>query len=176
MHGIVSRQLMVTIEKRLANNPLVALLGLRQVGKSTLANIICDNVPGSLFLDLEREKDRAMLGNTEEFFSANSHRMICLDEIQRAPEIFPFIRGYLDRNNRNGQLLILGSASRELIQQSSESLAGRLSYLEITPFLLSEIAKNSSRAHWLRGGFPRSFLRHDDEVSLEWRFTHYVSH
>jgi len=169
MHSLVSRHLATTINTRLANNPSVALLGPRQVGKTTLAKIICDKSPSSLFLDLEREKDRAMLNNLEEFFSANSHRLICLDEIQRAPEIFPFIRGYLDRNNRNGQLLVLGSASRELIQQSSESLAGRISYLEITPFLFSEIPENHFRTHWLRGGFPRSFLANDDEISLEWR-------
>ena len=169
MHGILSRQLMTVTESRLTNNPSVALLGPRQVGKSTLAKIICHKIPESLFLDLEREKDRVMLTNIEEFFSVNSHRMICLDEIQRAPEIVPFIRGYLDRNNRNGQLLVLGSASRDLLQQSSESLAGRISYLQVTPFLYSELPENSFRSHWLRGGFPRSYLSNDDYISLEWR-------
>jgi len=169
MHDIISRQILSKIESSLTNNPAVALLGPRQVGKSTLAAIIYEKYPNSLYLDLEREKDRAMLQNVEEFFSANSHRLICLDEIQKAPEIFPFIRGYLDRNKRNSQLLVLGSASRNLIKQSSESLAGRISYQEITPFLFSELLQNNFRQLWLRGGFPRSYLSNNDELSLEWR-------
>jgi len=96
-----------------------------------------------------------------------------LDEIQRTPEIFPFIRGYLDRQQRAGQLLVLGSASRDLIRQSSESLAGRISYLEITPFQLSEVADDFNRL-WLRGGFPRSYLAADDTVSFDWRLD-YIS-
>jgi len=169
MHEMIPRALFNNIVKKLSNNPAVALLGPRQVGKSTIAAIICNDHHDSLYLDLERDKDRAMLHNVEEFFSANSHRLICLDEIQRVPEIFPFIRGYLDRNKRNGQLLVLGSASRDLIRQSSESLAGRISYQEITPFLVSEISSVDYRKLWTRGGFPRSFLSKDDELSLEWR-------
>ncbi len=170
MHTKIPRKLLPTVEAKLSNNPAVALLGPRQVGKSTLANIICEKYTNSLYLDLERDKDRAMLNNIEAFFSANQHRLICLDEIQRTPEIFPFIRGYLDRNDRNGQLLVLGSASRDLIQQSSETLAGRISYQEITPFLSSEIPRDDLRQHWLRGGFPRSYLANDDDISIEWRF------
>ncbi len=169
MHKTISRQLLPVIEKKLANYPAVALLGSRQVGKSTLAGIICKKYPNSLYLDLEREKDKAMLSNIEAFFAANSDRLICLNEIQRAPDVFPFLRGYLDRNQRNGQLLILGSASRDLIKQSSESLAGRISYQEITPFSLTEILPDQFRQHWLRGGYPRSFLASDDELSAEWR-------
>jgi len=169
MHNLIPRQLLPIIEKKLSHNPAVALLGPRQVGKSTLAGIICDAFPDSLYLDLEREKDKAMLNNTEAFFAANSDRLICLDEIQKVPDIFPFIRGYLDRNKRNGQLLILGSASRDLIKQSSQSLAGRISYQEITPLLFSEILPEQFNKLWLRGGLPRSFLASSDDVSFEWR-------
>jgi len=173
MHDYVARNCLPQIIKRLANNPAVALLGPRQVGKSTLAKHICEHQSGALYLDLERDKDRNKLSNLEAFFEINHDRFICLDEIQRTPEIFPFIRGYLDRQQRAGQLLVLGSASRDLIRQSSESLAGRISYLEITPFQLSEVADDFNRL-WLRGGFPRSYLAADDTVSFDWRLD-YIS-
>ena len=168
MHNFIPRDILPIVEHRLQNNPAVALLGPRQVGKSTLARKICDHFSNTIYLDLEREKDLNMLSNLEEFFHVNRNNLICLDEIQRKPEIFPFIRGYLDRNNKNGQLLVLGSASRDLIRQSSETLAGRISYLEITPFVHAEV-KADYRTLWLRGGLPRSYLAVDDQTSLDWR-------
>ena len=97
--------------------------------------------------------------------------MICLDEIQRTPEIFPILRSVIDERRRKGQFLILGSASPNLIRQSSETLAGRIAYLKLTPFLLSEVEKSAKgfERHWLRGGFPDSFLARSDEESLQWR-------
>jgi predicted AAA+ superfamily ATPase len=124
-----------------------------------------------LRLDLERKSDLARLSDPELFLSAHKDELVCLDEIQRAPEIFPALRSVIDERSRNGQFLILGSASRDLMRQSSESLAGRLACLELTPFLLSEVAdlKTPLATFLLRGGFPRSLLADSDESSHHWR-------
>lgn len=172
MHNILKRQSSDIIIKRLKNFPAVAILGPRQCGKSTLAKNIIGHFKNSIYLDLESPADLNKLRDPETFFDANREKLVCLDEIQRAPEIFPVLRSIIDRANRNGQLLILGSASRDLIRQSSETLAGRISYYELTPFLYSEVNVNSSdvlRRVWLRGGYPRSYLSASDEDSLQWR-------
>lgn len=169
MHGIIKRNITRTILKRLKNNPAVALLGARQVGKSTIAEMIIKNYPDAIYLDLEAPADLNKLTEAEIFFRQFKKRLICLDEIQRVPDIFPILRGVIDRNKINSQFLILGSASRDLIRQSSESLAGRLSYIEITPFLQSEIPFIALDKHWLRGGYPRSILAEDSEISFQWR-------
>jgi predicted AAA+ superfamily ATPase len=159
------------VTKRLENNPVVALLGARQVGKSTLAKLILQRYPNSLYLDLELRSDRAKVENDPEmFFRQNPGRLICLDEIQRLPEIFTTLRSVIDQRGQNAQFLILGSASRDLIQQSSESLAGRISYLEVGPFLLSELAGTLPMEDlWIKGGYPRSVLQMDLEESVSWR-------
>lgn len=169
MHNLVKREITTTVLNRLKNNPAVALLGARQVGKSTIAEMVISQIPKAIYLDLERPADLNKLTDPEAFFMQFSDRMICLDEIQRTPDIFPILRGVIDRNKRNGQFLILGSASRDLIRQSSESLAGRLSHIEITPFSQSEIPFIDRGVHWLRGGYPRSILAEDDEISIQWR-------
>jgi predicted AAA+ superfamily ATPase len=157
------------IKKYLENFPSVAILGPRQCGKSTLAKYILQDYPESVFLDLENPEDRMKLTDPWLFFQHHAGKLICLDEIQRLPDIFPLLRSVMDFTNRNGQFLFLGSASRELIHQSSESLAGRLIYQELTPFRFNEIEKNSLFDFQLRGGFPRSFLATDDEMSFQWR-------
>jgi predicted AAA+ superfamily ATPase len=170
MHDNIDRNAVVsTIKKRLDNNPAVALLGARQVGKSTIAGMLLKQFPDSIYLDLERPADINKLTDPEAFFTSFGQSLICLDEIQHLPDIFPVLRGLIDRNKRNSQYLLLGSASRDLIRQSSESLAGRLSYLEITPFQQTEIPDIDSAIHWLRGGYPRSVLAGSDEVSFQWR-------
>ena len=170
MHGYISRDaLLDTTKKRLENNPAVALLGARQVGKSTLAEVLLKQFPAAIYLDLERPADANKLTDPEAFFTSFRQSLICLDEIQRLPDIFPVLRGLIDRNKRNARFLLLGSASRDLIRQSSESLAGRLSYLEITPFQQAEVAAIDPAIHWLRGGYPRSILAGDDEASFQWR-------
>lgn len=170
MHGHISRdKLLSIISKRLASNPAVALLGPRQVGKSTAAEVLLKQFPNAIYLDLERPADINKLTDPDAFFSRFGESLICLDEIQRLPDLFPLLRGVIDRQKRNTQFLLLGSVSRDLIRQSSESLAGRLSYLEITPFLQSELPAIDLAMHWLRGGFPRSFLAADDETSFQWR-------
>ena len=168
MHRIIKRDITRTIAGRLKNYQAVALLGARQVGKSTIAEIIIKQFPDSLYLDLERPSDLNKLTDPEAFFEQFAGRLICLDEIQRVPEIFPVLRGVIDRNKRNSQFLILGSASRDLIRQSSESLAGRLSYIEITPFIQKEAHFTDFGSYWLQGGYPRSLLA-DEEVSFQWR-------
>jgi len=168
MHRIIKRDITRTIAGRLKNYQAVALLGARQVGKSTIAEIIIKQFPDSLYLDLERPSDLNKLTDPEAFFEQFAGRLICLDEIQRVPDIFPVLRGVIDRNKRNSQFLILGSASRDLIRQSSESLAGRLSYIEITPFTQKEAHFTDFGSYWLQGGYPRSLLA-DEEVSFQWR-------
>ncbi len=170
MHTIVKRNdITSTILSRLNNNPAVALLGARQVGKSTLAGMVIEEFPDAIYLDLERPADLNKLHDPEAFFNQFSNQLICLDEIQRVPEIFPILRGIIDRKRRNGQFLILGSASRDLIRQSSESLAGRLSFIEIMPFTQPEIPFVESSRFWLRGGYPRSVLASEEEASVQWR-------
>ncbi len=169
MHDLIQREITDIVKARLNNYPAVALLGARQVGKSTLAGMVLEQIPNAIHLDLERPVDLNKLTDPEAFFAQFSNHMICLDEIQCTPDIFPILRGVIDRNKRNGQFLILGSASRDLIKQSSESLAGRISYIEITPFNLPEASFTDQAVHWLQGGYPRSLLTKNNEVSVQWR-------
>jgi len=169
MQGYKKRFLLTEILKRLQSNPAVALLGARQVGKSTLAAMVTEHFPDAICLDLERASDLNKLADPEAFFQQFQHRLICLDEIQRAPELFALLRSVIDRNRRNGQFLFLGSASRDLIRQSSESLAGRVSYLEITPFARIEVTDLTINQLWLQGGYPRSLLSMDEGTSFQWR-------
>jgi predicted AAA+ superfamily ATPase len=134
-----------------------------------LAKHLLPDYPGSIFLDLEDPEDRMKLSDPGLFFQLHAGKLICLDEIQRIPELFPILRAVIDKNGMNGQFLILGSASRELLHQSSESLAGRLIYQELTPFQFQETEHDSLFRFQLRGGFPRSFLAADDEISFQWR-------
>lgn len=146
--------------------PAVALLGARQVGKSTLAKKILSGFKQAIYLDLENPRDWAKLQDPLAFLEANKQALICIDEVQRAPEIFQVFRSYLDDNNRAGQLLLLGSASRDLIKQSSESLAGRISYIEIGPFNALEVT--DYKKLWLQGGYPVSYAL-EQSLSFDWR-------
>ncbi len=154
--------------------PAVAVLGPRQCGKSTLAKKIISTWSDALYLDLERPADLAKLEEAELFFSRHTDKLICLDEVQRCPEIFAPLRAIIDSRQRTGQFLLLGSASRDLIKQSSETLAGRIAYLELTPFLYSEITQHTKKNFslddlWLRGGFPDSILARTEKASKRWR-------
>jgi len=157
------------IKKYLKNFPAVAILGPRQCGKSTLARHLLKDYKDALYLDLENLEDRLKLSDPGLFFHLHAGKLICLDEIQRVPELFPILRSVMDEENKNGQFLILGSASRELLRQSSESLAGRLIYQELSPFQYIETGQDSLFGYMLRGGFPRSFLAVDDDISFQWR-------
>jgi predicted AAA+ superfamily ATPase len=160
-----------SLKERLAFQPAVVLLGPRQVGKTTLARTLAAQLPGSLFLDLEQESDRARLFNPQLFFSQYRDRLVILDEVQVMPELFAALRPEIDAARKPGRFLLLGSASGKLLNQSSESLAGRVSYLELAPLLLAEIGTeaDSWKKLWLRGGFPGSFTASSDRVSALWR-------
>ncbi|MGD8955079.1 MAG: ATP-binding protein [Desulfobacterales bacterium] len=172
MQEIIYRHLTDTVKRRLKNNPVVAILGPRQCGKTTLAGQIVKKMKKSVYLDLENPGDLAKLDDPLAFFSLHNEDLVCLDEIQRAPELFSILRSITDERARIGQFLILGPAGPDLIHQSSESLAGRIAYLDLTPFLLPELEsgqKEGIRELWLRGGFPRSYLAEDLDISFEWR-------
>ena len=167
---IIPRFLEKHVQEALKEVPAVAILGPRQCGKTTLARYLVNNLQDVLYLDLERPSDIARLGDPEALFAENSECLICIDEIQRAPEIFPVMRYIIDTDRRPGKFLILGSASKELIRQSSETLAGRIRYLELTPFLLNEVADLKDVAeYWLIGGYPPSFTPAKPNASFEWR-------
>lgn len=173
MQSYINRIITTSIEQKLENMPGVVILGPRQCGKSTLAKAIISEIGGAVYLDLERPSDVSKLRDPEAFFSLNSDKLICLDEIQRVPELFSVLRSVMDENRKNGQFIILGSASPDLIRQSSETLAGRISYFELTPFVLKEVSEDhhlkTLRKLWLRGGFPRSYLASNEKESIEWR-------
>lgn len=174
MQAYIKRTIDSHVKKALSFFPAVAILGPRQCGKSTLAHKIIEEFGPSIFLDLERESDLRKLTDPDLFLSAHSGKLICLDEVQRKPELFSTLRVLIDEDRRNGRFLILGSASRELLKQSSESLAGRICYLELTPFLIPELEKQKSRISdifelLLKGGFPESILPCEKEKSMLWR-------
>jgi predicted AAA+ superfamily ATPase len=172
---MISRRLESVIENALKRSSSVALMGPRQVGKTTLALDIGEKIP-SVYLDLGNRLDLQKVVNIETFHEENRDKLIILDEVQRAPEIFSSLRGIIDKERRKGkkagQFLFLGSASIELLRQSSESLAGRIAYLELFPIDSLEYAQgNTDKLNelWVRGGFPESLLAANDNDSLAWR-------
>ena len=169
---MIERQLRSLVERRLLQTPSVMLLGPRQVGKTTLALAVAAQHPQALVLDLERESDRAALQRPELFFAAHRGRLLVLDEVQLMPQLFASLRPEIDAERRAGRFLLLGSASGDLLRQSGESLAGRVSYLELTPLLVAELHLADLaglQSLWLRGGFPLSYLAADEEASYAWR-------
>jgi predicted AAA+ superfamily ATPase len=165
----IKRSLTNEIKESLRHFPVVAVTGPRQCGKSTLIRYLL-GIKELIYLDLERESDLRKLDEAEWFLQSQKNRTICLDEIQRKPEIFQLIRSLVDEWGKDGSFIILGSASRDLLRQSLESLAGRISYKRLTPFLWREIKEEGSLEDYLiRGGFPGSFLAKNDSVSTEWK-------
>ena len=169
---MLSRRLVSALTLALAEAPAVALLGPRQAGKTTLALEIAESRP-SIYLDLESESDRAKLSEPEQYLAQHADKLVILDEIQRTPQLFGSLRGLIDAGRRRGRgkgrFLVLGSASIDLLKQSSESLAGRIRYLELGPFDAGEAGRGRLDALWLRGGFPDSLLADSDVASLRWR-------
>jgi len=173
---MILRDLTLKLQELMPDFPAIAILGPRQVGKTTLAQELVETIdPQSIYLDLESPSDRSKLAEAEQYFDLHEGRLIILDEIQRMPDLFPLLRGVIDRRRKKGfrscQFLILGSASLDLIRQSSESLAGRIAYEELLGFNILEV--DSIEGHltklWLRGGFPDSFLASSDRSSMTWR-------
>ena len=158
------------LRQQLRESPAVALLGPRQVGKTTLALAIAKSQP-SVYLDLESTADRNKLSDPELYLAEHTNRLVILDEIHRLPDVFPIMRGLIDRarrkGNRTGRFLVLGSAAPDLLRQTSESLAGRIAYAELTPFTPSEV--DDLNRLWLQGGFPESFLSKSLSASGRWR-------
>jgi uncharacterized protein len=171
---MIARRLESNLLKSLSFFPAVGLLGARQVGKTTLARALAEQVRASIFLDLERPSDRVRLQEPELFFRTVRDRLVVLDEVQVAPEIFSVLRPEIDSDRRPGRFLILGSASPGLLRQSSESLAGRIAYHELSPLLLSEVGGGFESVDllWSRGGFPLSLSAPSDALSFEWRMNY----
>jgi predicted AAA+ superfamily ATPase len=169
---MIPRRLLPSLTAALAESPAVALLGPRQAGKTTLALEIAQSRP-AVYLDLESEADRAKLAEPELYLPQHEDKLVILDEIQRTPQLFRSLRGLIDSGRRRGRgkgrFLILGSASIDLLKQSSESLAGRIRYLELAPLDAGEVGRERLDALWLRGGFPESLLAASDGQSLRWR-------
>jgi len=171
---MIHRRITEELERRLNEVPAVVLLGPRQSGKTTLALELA-KTHSSLYLDLESVQDHAKLAEPEFYLGMHTDKLVILDEIHRTPDLFPILRGLIDNSRREGRrtglYLLLGSAALELLRQSGETLAGRVSYMELDPFDILEIDRTGtiSSTLWLRGGFPESYLASGDEASLRWR-------
>ncbi len=176
---MIERRVATEVTALLDQAPAVAILGPRQSGKTTLALTIAEGRP-SVYLDLESASDRARLAEPELYFADHAHELVILDEIHRVPGLFEALRGTIDQARREGRgagrFLLLGSAGIDLLAQSGESLAGRIAFVELAPFDLTEVGKGEGALDqgaldrlWVRGGFPDSFLADSDAISLRWR-------
>ena len=170
--GMIDRLLSPLISSALGQFPAVALLGPRQVGKTTLAIELGEKLDAQ-YLDLESDQDLIKLEQPELYLADHLDKLVILDEVHRVPRLFPVLRGLIDRARRkgirSGHYLLLGSASPDLLKQSGESLAGRISYFELEPFHVLEVDPLKLDDLWLRGGFPDSFLAANSSHSLRWR-------
>ena len=172
MHVFVERKIENTVRQYLKIFPVVAVLGPRQCGKSTLVKSLATHWGDSVYLDLQNDMDLGKLDQPTYFFESNQDKIICLDEIQLVPQLFSVLRSVVDNNRQNGKYILLGSASRDLIQQTSESLAGRIGMVYLSPFTVNELNNLdgfSLNTFWLRGGFPDSYLAQNDDFSKIWR-------
>lgn len=169
---MIKRQKASDIRELLQTAPAVAILGPRQVGKTTLALDIAAGQP-SVYLDLQAEADRVKLSDPGFYLRQHSDKLVILDEIHRVPGLFAELRGIIDANRRvgrrAGQFLLLGSASLDLLRQSGESLAGRIAYAELFPLNPAEVGPDALEQLWLRGGYPDSFQARTDRQSDQWR-------
>ncbi|MHB1656578.1 MAG: ATP-binding protein [Burkholderiales bacterium] len=169
---MITRLLTTQLIDALSRSPAVALIGPRQVGKTTLALEVGKRFH-ALYIDLESEQGRAKLSQPELYLAEHQDKLVILDEIHRTPDLFPVLRGLIDQGRRAGrkaaQYLLLGSASLDLLKQSSETLAGRIAYLELAPFNILETAEVPNDNLWIRGGFPESLLAASATWSLRWR-------
>lgn len=174
---MIERRIESTLRQRLGFVvPAVVLLGPRQVGKTTLARKIAADWPaGAVYLDMERPADRRRLDDADAYLRAQAPKLVVIDEIHRVPELFATLRGIIDdrraQGQRHGHFLLLGSAALELMQQSSETLAGRVAYLDMGPVDMAEAqaAGIPENQLWARGGFPDSLLAPDERSSFAWR-------
>jgi predicted AAA+ superfamily ATPase len=157
------------LRKLIKNFPAVALLGPRQIGKTTLAKSVLETLKQGIYLDLEDKDDFNALSNTKLFFESHRSELIIIDEVQRMPSLFPMLRSEIDAFRMPGRFLLLGSASPELLQQSSETLAGRIVYKELSPLNILEIGqKIKYEQHWLKGGYPDALKQRSIELWEVW--------
>jgi predicted AAA+ superfamily ATPase len=174
---MIPRDLEAAVRASLRRFPVVALIGARQVGKTTLARGLLRRTPGrAVLLDLERPSDLAKVAEPELYLEPLADKLVVLDEVQRAPGLFPVLRALVDARRRPGRFLLLGSASPDLLRQSAESLAGRVVYHELGPFALHEAGSAHAARLWLRGGFPGSYLARSESASLAWREAFVATH
>ncbi|MBN2382494.1 ATP-binding protein [bacterium] len=168
---MIQRKLEQVIRDALAAFPVVGLIGSRQVGKTTLAKKILNSIGNAVYLDLELPSDQNRVIEAEIYLSQFVDRLVVIDEIQQMPELFPLIRALVDEHRVPGRFLILGSASPELIRKSSQSLAGRIVYHELSPLNYQEVTSSTAPGGdlWIRGGYPDSYLAQSDEASFRWR-------
>jgi uncharacterized protein len=169
---MIARRAAPEVTTLLEHMPAVAILGPRQAGKTTLALAIAEERP-SVYLDLESTADRARLAEPALYLADHADELVILDEIHRAPGLFEALRGVIDRGRREGRgtgrFLLLGSAAIDLLAQSGETLAGRIGFVELSPFDIREVGEERLDQLWVRGGFPDSFLATDEAFSLRWR-------
>ncbi|HWR33452.1 MAG TPA: ATP-binding protein [Chitinophagaceae bacterium] len=168
---MINRQLEQNLIKTLRLFPALAILGPRQAGKTTLAKSLVKGLKKkSIYLDMENPDDRFLLQNPVPYFNQHKNDCIIIDEVQRIPELFPVLRSVIDSHRKPGRFLLLGSASPDLLAKSSETLAGRIYYHELSPFLLNEVAdKFNTERLLLRGGFPIPFLARKSEDARLWQ-------
>lgn len=167
----VDRNIESFLKLNLRSFPAVVLLGTRQCGKSTLVKRMAADFDSFVYLDLQNYQDMNKLTDLNLFFSTNRQSTVCIDEVQLMPALFSFLRSEIDSDRRNGRFILLGSASRHLMQNTSESLAGRVGLVTLTPFTFYEVSKLHDfelSKHWFRGAYPDSFLAETDEISKLW--------
>lgn len=170
---MLTRSITDRLQRSIEQYPAVALLGARQVGKTTLARVIAKQ-QSSIYLDLEAPEDLLKLSDPGSYLCDHDDKLVILDEIQRAPELFGVLRGIIDKNRRKGrpagQFLLLGSASMDLLRQSSESLAGRISYIEMSGLNVLEAGetRNDLLQLWFKGGFPDAYLAGNEDLAMDW--------
>lgn len=168
-NALIPRSITPALLQRLERFPVVAITGPRQAGKTTLAKVMLSFIQKeSMYIDLELPSDLNKLRNAELFLKENQNKLVVIDEVQRMPELFPLLRALVDQHRVPSRFLILGSASPELLRQSSETLAGRITYLELSPFHFQEIDPGDFKLHWLKGGFPPAFLATSEDWTFQW--------
>jgi predicted AAA+ superfamily ATPase len=166
----IYRNITPSILNLIHNFPVVGIIGPRQVGKTTLVKKLIDEIDKQcIYLDLELPEDFSKLHDPQIYLEQHEEKCVILDEIQRMPNIFSILRALIDRRRESGRFIILGSASPELLKQSSETLAGRIVYTELSPFNLMEIVKDHNiNDHWFKGGFPEAFLSVKSDIFTTW--------
>ena len=172
MRRLIKRNIELFVKDNLSLFPATVILGPRQCGKSTLAKMLFEDSPSFLYLDLQNMDDLNKLNEPMLFFNSNMNVTICLDEIQLKPELFSILRSVIDKDRRPGRFVLLGSASHDLIQKTSESLAGRVGFIELTPFIICELADSPDfelNKFWLQGGYPDCYLAASEKSSVLWR-------